>query len=92
MVRRSTLACDSMCKADVTGLHVLDSPGLIPTSLADQEAARKIAMCNSIGDASYIDSIIAAQLIHSIKKLPDSISIFERVTLSFSLFWRRLAF
>jgi len=61
------------------GLHVLDSPGLIPTSLADQEAARKIAMCNSIGDASYVDSIIAAQLIHTIKTLPDSVDIMERV-------------
>ena len=87
MVHSLTVMSDITCAADLTGLHVLDSPGLIPPSLADQEAARKIAMCNSIGDASYIDSIIAAQLIHSIKKLPDSIDILHRVTLLFSLLW-----
>eukprot|EP00210_Caulerpa_lentillifera_P005210 g4977.t1 len=67
------------------GLHVLDSPGLIPTSLADQTAARKIAMCNNIGDASYMDSLIAAQLIHTIKGLPESVEIMQRVKERYSL-------
>lgn len=61
------------------GLHVLDSPGLIPTNLADQEAARKIAMCNNIGDASYVDSLIAGQLIQTIKGLPESVEILQKV-------------
>lgn len=61
------------------GLQVLDSPGLIPTQLANQEAARKIAMCNNVGDAAYVDSVIATQLIHTIKTLPDSIEILQRV-------------
>lgn len=64
---------------------MLDSPGLIPTSLADQEAARKIAMCNNIGDASYVDSLIAGQLIYIMKGLPDSVEIMERVKDRYSI-------
>lgn len=58
---------------------MLDSPGLIPTNLADQEAARKIAMCNNIGDASYVDSLIAGQLIQTIKGLPESVQVLQQV-------------
>ena len=45
------------------GLDLLDAPGVIPAAFDDQIAAQRLAMCNDIGEAAYIDSLVAAALI-----------------------------
>jgi len=45
------------------GIDLLDTPGLLPMRQEDQFAAQKLAMCNEIGEASYLPSIIAEELI-----------------------------
>lgn len=52
------------------GLDLLDAPGVIPAAFNDQIAAQRLAMCNDIGDASYIDSLIAAAFIIRCRNLP----------------------
>ena len=44
-------------------LDLLDSPGIIPGGFGDQVAAQRLAICNDIGEAAYVDSIIAAAFI-----------------------------
>lgn len=41
-------------------LDLLDAPGIIPAALSDQTAAAKLAMCNDIGEAAYVASLVAA--------------------------------
>ncbi|WIA31279.1 hypothetical protein OEZ86_002181 [Tetradesmus obliquus] len=51
-------------------LDLLDAPGIIPAAFNDQAAAQALAICNDIGEASYVDSLIAAAMIIRIKTLP----------------------
>jgi ribosome biogenesis GTPase A len=51
-------------------LDLLDAPGIIPAAFNDQAAAQALAICNDIGEASYVDSLIAAAMIIRIKSLP----------------------
>lgn len=51
-------------------IDLLDAPGIIPMSFKDQIAAQRLAMCNDIGEASYIDSLVAAALLQTINSLP----------------------
>lgn len=51
-------------------LDLLDAPGIIPASFNNQTAAQRLAMCNDIGEASYVDSLMAAALLIRIKQLP----------------------
>jgi ribosome biogenesis GTPase A len=51
-------------------LDLLDAPGIIPASFDNQGAAQALAMCNDIGEASYVDSLIAAAMLIRIKALP----------------------
>jgi hypothetical protein len=51
-------------------LDLLDAPGIIPAAFNDQAAAQALAICNDIGEASYVDSLIAAAMIIRIKALP----------------------
>lgn len=51
-------------------LDLLDAPGIIPPSLRDQRAAARLAMCNDIGEAAYVPSLVAAALLATIKGLP----------------------
>jgi ribosome biogenesis GTPase A len=37
--------------------------GVIPASFSDQVAAQRLAMCNDIGQAAYVESAIAAALV-----------------------------
>ena len=50
-------------------LDMLDAPGVIPASFDDQVAAQRLAMCNDIGEASYVDSLIATALVVRCKSL-----------------------
>lgn len=49
--------------------------GVIPASFTDQQAAQRLAVCNDIGEASYIDSLIAASLLDTIVALPSARSL-----------------
>ena len=55
----------------------MDSPGVLPSQLADQGAARHLAMCNDIGEASYSPSKIAACLVEEMAELPRSRRLLE---------------
>ena len=52
-------------------LDLLDSPGIIPGSMKDQQVAENLAICNNIGEASYNCSAVAARFIERVLKLPD---------------------
>jgi len=44
--------------------------GVIPASFTDQLAAQRLAVCNDIGEASYVDSLIAASMLDTFTALP----------------------
>ncbi len=44
-------------------LELLDAPGVIPWRLDNQENAVKLAICDDIGEASYDNYLVAAELI-----------------------------
>eukprot|EP01025_Chloroclados_australasicus_P011644 TRINITY_DN1509_c0_g2_i5.p2 TRINITY_DN1509_c0_g2~~TRINITY_DN1509_c0_g2_i5.p2 ORF type:complete len:387 (-),score=34.79 TRINITY_DN1509_c0_g2_i5:1381-2481(-) len=52
-------------------IDLLDSPGIIPMSMSDQDAAEKLAMCNDIGEAAYVQSLVAVALINKLTSLPN---------------------
>ncbi len=58
---------------------------MIPASFSDQLAAQRLAMCNDIGEASYIDSFIAASLLQVLRELPSFPAIDERLKLRFKV-------
>lgn len=53
-----------------TDLDMLDAPGVLPMSFSDQVAAQRLAICNDIGEASYVDSLVAAALLENVRTLP----------------------
>lgn len=50
-------------------LDLLDAPGVLPSKLADQQAAYKLAICDDIGEASYDNQRVAAALVDLLKAL-----------------------
>ncbi|WP_338038737.1 ribosome biogenesis GTPase YlqF [Neosynechococcus sphagnicola] len=44
-------------------IELLDAPGVLPSRLADQEAAFKLAICDDIGEAAYDHQRVASTLI-----------------------------
>jgi ribosome biogenesis GTPase A len=44
--------------------------GVIPASFSDQVAATRLAICNDIGEAAYMDSAVAAALASRAAALP----------------------
>eukprot|EP00793_Prasinoderma_coloniale_P003094 PRCOL_00006561-RA len=44
-------------------IDLLDSPGILPNRLTDQVAARRLAICDAIGEAAYSDAAMAAELV-----------------------------
>lgn len=60
-------------------LRALRTAGIIPMSFRDQVAAQRLAMCNDIGEASYVDSLVAAALLRTLARLPDGERIMARV-------------
>lgn len=44
--------------------------GIIPGRFDNQVAASKLAMCNDIGEAAYVDSLVAAKMIEMVRFLP----------------------
>eukprot|EP00560_Eucampia_antarctica_P006303 CAMPEP_0197823172 /NCGR_PEP_ID=MMETSP1437-20131217/494_1 /TAXON_ID=49252 ORGANISM="Eucampia antarctica, Strain CCMP1452" /NCGR_SAMPLE_ID=MMETSP1437 /ASSEMBLY_ACC=CAM_ASM_001096 /LENGTH=608 /DNA_ID=CAMNT_0043422189 /DNA_START=54 /DNA_END=1880 /DNA_ORIENTATION=- len=49
--------------------ELLDSPGIIPSSIPNQRDALLLAACNSIGDAAYDNQAVAAHLCEWVKSL-----------------------
>ncbi|MEO1131384.1 MAG: GTPase, partial [Cyanobacteria bacterium J06639_1] len=47
-------------------LDLLDSPGILPPKLDDQDAAVKLAICDDIGTAAYSAEHVAAALLDSL--------------------------
>ncbi|KAF5843757.1 P-loop containing nucleoside triphosphate hydrolase protein, partial [Dunaliella salina] len=68
LLQRGFNGCDSL-HSDVE-VDLLDAPGVIPASFNDRIAAQRLAICNDIGEASYIDSLVAAALVIRCKLLP----------------------
>jgi ribosome biogenesis GTP-binding protein YlqF len=60
-------------------LDLLDSPGIIPASMNNQDAAGKLAICNDIGEASYIASSVAVCLLSQLPSLPGAKKIVRKV-------------
>ncbi len=57
-------------------LELLDAPGVLPSQLADQDAALKLAICDDIGEAAYDNQRVAANLVDRLKALQDQASEF----------------
>lgn len=53
-------------------IELLDSPGVIPGILKDQQKAIKLAICDDIGEASYDNQQVAATLIELLQDLEDA--------------------
>lgn len=51
-------------------LDLLDTPGVMPARLADQQAALKLAICDDIGAAAYDHQRTAAAFLDLLKTLP----------------------
>ncbi|WYM01058.1 MAG: ribosome biogenesis GTPase YlqF [Gloeotrichia echinulata CP02] len=64
-------------------LELLDAPGVIPLKLENQEAALKLAICDDIGEASYDNQLVAAELVDLFNYLQDTASdVFPQKVLS----------
>ncbi|MDA0268967.1 MAG: ribosome biogenesis GTPase YlqF [Cyanobacteria bacterium] len=50
-------------------LELLDSPGVLPALLKDQEAALKLAICDDIGEAAYDNQRIAMGFVDVLRSL-----------------------
>ena len=54
-------------------------------SFDDQRAAQLLAICNDIGEASYVDSQIAATLVETMRELPSRHDSLARLAERFSI-------
>ncbi|KAK9821941.1 hypothetical protein WJX81_006710 [Elliptochloris bilobata] len=89
--------CDSAPRPGVTRtlkwlrigglLDLLDSPGIIPGSFSDQRAAQRLAMCNDIGEAAYVDSLVACALLDAMAGLPTGAAIRRRLGVRYGVPW-----
>ncbi|MGQ9837038.1 MAG: ribosome biogenesis GTPase YlqF [Cyanobacteriota bacterium] len=60
-------------------LDLLDSPGIIPPLLSDQEAATKLAICEDIGEAAYTPELVAAWFLDQVRKIyPQAEAILQK--------------
>lgn len=51
--------------------ELLDTPGVLPAKLHDQQAAYKLAICDDIGTAAYENQLVATMLIQLLQQLAD---------------------
>lgn len=51
-------------------LDLLDSPGVLPSRIADQSGAARLAICNDIGEAAYAVAGIASILVEIVNRIP----------------------
>jgi ribosome biogenesis GTPase A len=50
-------------------IELLDTPGVIPPLLHDQDAALKLAICDDIGQAAYDNVLVAAEAVDLLMRL-----------------------
>jgi ribosome biogenesis GTPase A len=50
-------------------IELLDAPGVIPAKLDNQKDALKLAICEDIGEAAYINQLVAAALVDLLVEL-----------------------
>ncbi len=62
-------------------LELLDTPGVLPPNLKDQQAAIKLAICDDIGQAAYDPCRIAPELIELFKSLKQEERLNQRYDL-----------
>ena len=55
-------------------IELLDTPGVIPPLLHDQDAAMKLAICDDIGQAAYDNVLVAAEAVDLLIKLNAKLS------------------
>jgi len=55
-------------------IELLDTPGVIPPLLHDQDAALKLAICDDIGQAAYDNVLVAAEAVDLLIKLNAKLS------------------
>ncbi|MFM7599740.1 MAG: ribosome biogenesis GTPase YlqF [Pseudanabaena sp.] len=55
-------------------IELLDTPGVIPPLLHDQDAALKLAICDDIGQAAYDNVLVAAEAVELLIKLNANLS------------------
>ncbi len=74
-------------------LDLLDTPGVLPARLDDQQAAYRLAICDDIGDAAYDNQRVAAALVdllagltHQFPKLLPQQPLQERYQLALDSF------
>ena len=62
-------------------VELLDTPGIIPMKLENQAAAYKLAMVNSVGEATYDDIDVSRRLIELLKnKYPEQIMNYYKLS------------
>ncbi len=62
-------------------VELLDTPGIIPMKLENQAAAYKLAMVNSVGEATYDDIDVSRRLIDLLKnKYPEQIMNYYKLS------------
>ena len=54
-------------------LDILDAPGILPPQLDDQQAALKLAICDDIGQASYVTEHVAASFLEMLPQIDSRI-------------------
>lgn len=54
-------------------LELLDTPGIIPMKLEDQEKAKKLAFVNSISENAYSSELVAEELLNSLSEIQSRI-------------------
>ncbi|MGA7954183.1 MAG: ribosome biogenesis GTPase YlqF [Gloeobacterales cyanobacterium] len=64
-------------------LELLDSPGILPPRIEDQEAAVKLAICDDIGQAAYQEEQVAIEAIKIFQTIVPG-RLAERYALSFT--------
>jgi len=72
-------------------IELLDAPGVIPFKLDDTDAAFKLAICDDIGQASYDNQLVAAELIELLKQLDDRINSLDALRGRYELDPRAIA-
>jgi len=63
-------------------LELLDTPGVLPPNLKDQQAAIKLAICDDIGQAAYDPCRIAPELVVLLKHLQQEQRLADRYDLA----------
>lgn len=63
-------------------IHLLDTPGIIPSKLYSEEQAIKLALCNCIGEHSYDDFLLALEAIKILEGDEDPESKLKEMAIS----------